>query len=176
MVRSQRLLHLLLVPPINVQSDPIARSSGLVINTMGWIDGGGYDLILETIKSLQADVIVVMGHDRLFAQLSEDVKTIKYHSPSSAAAGSADAGASSAAGGAQPTKHIEVIKLNRPGGVVERSRETRRDARKSRIKEYFYGPDRVSGCIIHLAVALRSRAGTVELQSASQDRSCTPSE
>jgi polyribonucleotide 5'-hydroxyl-kinase len=67
-------------------SDDLARVSGLVVNTMGWVEGEGYPVLLDAIRAFQADVVVVMGHDRLFAQLSEDVKKIEY---SAAAGGSA---------------------------------------------------------------------------------------
>jgi polyribonucleotide 5'-hydroxyl-kinase len=38
-----------------------------------------------------------------------------------------------------------VLKLARSGGVVQRDTPFRRAARKSRFKEYFYGPDRGPG-------------------------------
>ena len=37
---------------------------------------------------------------------------------------------------------MSVLKLARPGGASERSRESRRDARAARIQTYFYGPAR----------------------------------
>lgn len=115
----------------------------------------------------------LQGHDRLFAKLTEDVKRLRFPfrpvvagadgatatpaadvsassaaatggaaSSSSAAAGS---GASAAADGA--TKTVTVVKLARGGGVVERSREYRREARRARIREYFYGPYRPVGVL-----------------------------
>jgi polyribonucleotide 5'-hydroxyl-kinase len=136
--------------------DDTARVSGVVVNTMGWVDGAGYDLLLDTIRALAIDVIVVMGHDRVFARLAEDVKTIKVAAATASAAAAAGAGASSSsAGAAAPAAAaapgvagahpITVIKLARSGGVVERSREARRDARKARIREYFYGAPRAVG-------------------------------
>ena len=44
-------------------------ASGMVINTMGFIDGAGYDLLLHSIQALKADVVLVLGQDRLFSQL-----------------------------------------------------------------------------------------------------------
>jgi len=58
--------------------DDIARISGTIINTMGWIEGAGYTLLLDIIRYFQIDIVVVIGQDRLFAQLSEDIKTIEY--------------------------------------------------------------------------------------------------
>jgi polyribonucleotide 5'-hydroxyl-kinase len=130
--------------------DEAARVSGLVVNTMGWVDAGGYELLLDTARALAVDVIVVMGHDRVFARLAEDAKTLKFPAPagSAAAAASASSSADQSAGvpAATALGHpITVLKLARPGGVVERSREARRDARKARIREYFYGPARAVG-------------------------------
>lgn len=104
-----------------------ARASGLVINTMGWVDGMGYDLIKDAIKAFAVDVVVVMGHDRTFAALTEDAKTL---------------GVGTGAGVGGSAAPITVLKLARPGGVVERARETRRDSRFARIRTYFYGPPR----------------------------------
>ena len=97
-----------------------ARVGGLVINTFGWVDGLGYDLLLHAARAFAADVVVVMGHDRTFAQLSEDLKV-----------GSGGGGS----GG------VQLLKLNRSGGVVERSKDFRRDSRALRVRQYFYGAD-----------------------------------
>jgi polyribonucleotide 5'-hydroxyl-kinase len=145
--------------------DEAARVGGLLVNTMGWVDGGGYDLLLDTVRAFAIDVIVVMGHDRVFARLADDVKAIKFPVPpalaGAAAAGGAAGGAGASASAASASSSssataeapaasilghsITVLKLARPGGVVERGREARRDARKARIREYFYGPARAVG-------------------------------
>lgn len=41
-----------------------AAASGCIINTMGWVDGVGYELLLSTIRALQADVVLVIGQVR----------------------------------------------------------------------------------------------------------------
>ena len=33
----------------------------MVINTMGWVDGLGYDMLLHAIAALRADVVLVVG-------------------------------------------------------------------------------------------------------------------
>jgi polyribonucleotide 5'-hydroxyl-kinase len=38
-----------------------AAASGCIINTMGWVDGVGYELLVSTIRALQADVVLVIG-------------------------------------------------------------------------------------------------------------------
>eukprot|EP01023_Acetabularia_acetabulum_P032409 TRINITY_DN30261_c0_g1_i2.p1 TRINITY_DN30261_c0_g1~~TRINITY_DN30261_c0_g1_i2.p1 ORF type:complete len:430 (+),score=60.49 TRINITY_DN30261_c0_g1_i2:113-1402(+) len=87
-----------------------AAASGMFINTMGWIDGTGYNLLLNAIKALKVDVVLVMGHDRLYSQLEQEL-----------------------------TQQINVVKIPRSGGVVQRERNYRRRARNKRIREYFYG-------------------------------------
>ena len=107
-----------------------ARVGGLVINTFGWVDGLGYELLLHAARTFAVDTVVVMGHDRTFAQMSEDLK-----------APSAGGGAASAAAAAAAAAPITLLKLNRSGGVVERSKDFRRDARAMRVRQYFYGGD-----------------------------------
>ena len=119
-----------------MNNDEIARCSGLICNTMGWIDGAGYEIIVDAVKSLQCDIIIVMGNDRLFAQLSTEVANIKFP---------VIASSSNASGVSSSTKSVTVVKLSRPGGVVDRPIGYRREARKSRFKDYFYGSYKVQG-------------------------------
>ncbi len=71
--------------------DADARASGLIINTCGWIDASGYDVLLHCIEAFAIDVILVMGHDKLFSKFTSDA-----------------------------SDHITVVKLPKSGGVVER--------------------------------------------------------
>ena len=41
----------------------------MVINTMGWVEGLGFELLMHAIQAMQADVVLVVGQDRLFQQL-----------------------------------------------------------------------------------------------------------
>lgn len=91
-------------------------ASGTIVNTMGWINGEGYELLLHTIEALHVDVVVVIGHDKLYSDLSRAFKA--------------------------PTSNVQVVKLPKSGGVVTRQVSYRRDARDMRISEYFYGPSK----------------------------------
>jgi polyribonucleotide 5'-hydroxyl-kinase len=91
----------------------LAAESGMIINTCGWIDGLGYDLLLYQIKEFQADLIMVIDNDRLYNDLAAEMRT-------------------------QP--HIKVVKLPKSGGVVTRPQGYRRKSRTNKIREYFYGP------------------------------------
>ncbi|WIA39224.1 hypothetical protein OEZ86_005348 [Tetradesmus obliquus] len=100
-------------------SSPEVAAAGMVVNTMGYVDGLGYELLLHAIKSLKADVVLVMEQDRLFTQLTNQLKS--------------EVGAMG--------KTVSVVKLYKSGGVAQRSSSARQQARAARIKEYFYGPD-----------------------------------
>lgn len=71
--------------------DADARASGILINTAGWGDQAGYDILLQCILAFSVDVVLVMGHDKLYSKFSADVGD-----------------------------HVTVVKLPKSGGVVER--------------------------------------------------------
>jgi len=87
------------------------RASGLIVNTCGWVDGLGFDLLLYSIDTLMVDTVLVIDHERLFSDLSR-----KYSNAS-----------------------IRMVKLIKSGGVITRSQPYRRKMRIDRIREYFYG-------------------------------------
>ena len=94
------------------ESNPKASASGLIINTMGWVDGLGYELASHAISSMKSDVVLVMEQDRLFTKVTNDFKS---------------------------RPEVSVVKLAKSGGVVKREKDERRGARDRRIKEYFFG-------------------------------------
>lgn len=123
-----------------------ARSSGLVVNTCGWVDGVGFDLLVHCVEAFEIDVILVMGDDRLYFALTSSVN-----------------------------ESIAIVKLPRSGGAVERDSVTRRRCRKSRVQEYFYGrrvpsgvPQQLSPCRmdIRLSTVKILKAGGVQLSEA----------
>ena len=57
-----------------MQDNVDVQSAGLVINTMGFIEGLGYELLLHAINALRADVVLVLGQERLFNQLRTHLK------------------------------------------------------------------------------------------------------
>eukprot|EP00276_Gloeochaete_wittrockiana_P014102 CAMPEP_0184333008 /NCGR_PEP_ID=MMETSP1089-20130417/2094_1 /TAXON_ID=38269 ORGANISM="Gloeochaete wittrockiana, Strain SAG46.84" /NCGR_SAMPLE_ID=MMETSP1089 /ASSEMBLY_ACC=CAM_ASM_000445 /LENGTH=431 /DNA_ID=CAMNT_0026656627 /DNA_START=221 /DNA_END=1516 /DNA_ORIENTATION=+ len=92
-------------------TEPVIRSSGMIINTMGWVDGLGYDLLLHCMQAFEVDVALVLGHERLYVDLTNEVQG----------------------------KKTSVVKLAKSGGVVTRDPTFRRKSRMDRIREYFYG-------------------------------------
>ncbi|XP_057776196.1 protein CLP1 homolog [Salvia miltiorrhiza] len=90
-----------------------SRAAGMVINTMGWIEGVGYELLLHAIDTFNATVVLVLGQEKLWSMLRDVLKS---------------------------KANVDVVKLQKSGGVVSRNAKVRQKARGSRIREYFYGP------------------------------------
>lgn len=57
-----------------MQENVDVQAAGLIINTMGFIEGLGYELLLHAISALRADVVLVLGQERLFNQLRTHLK------------------------------------------------------------------------------------------------------
>ncbi|CAI5476647.1 unnamed protein product [Closterium sp. Yama58-4] len=109
-----------------------AAAAGIIANSMGWVDGAGYQLLLHSIDALRANVVLVLGQERLYSMLSE-------HYRSKAAAAATDGTAASSSSHAAA---VEVVKLVRSGGAVSRASKFRQRLRQAVIKAYFYGPER----------------------------------
>ncbi|KAF8013005.1 hypothetical protein BT93_I1000 [Corymbia citriodora subsp. variegata] len=90
-----------------------SRAAGMVVNTMGWIDGVGYELLQHAIDTFKANVVLVLGQEKLFSMLKKDVLKIN--------------------------PDVDVVKLQRSGGVVSRNQKYRQKFRSLRTREYFYG-------------------------------------
>lgn len=90
-----------------------STAAGMVINTMGWIDGVGYELLQHSIDTFKANVVLVLGQEKLFSMLKKDVLKVN--------------------------PNVDVVKLQRSGGVVSRNQKYRQKFRSLRMREYFYG-------------------------------------
>lgn len=93
-----------------------ARASGIIVNTNGWIQDDGYQLLLHTINAMRISVVLIMGHDRLYSMLKSQYVE----------------------------NDLKIIKLPRSGGVVSRDSNFLRQSRSMSMKRYFYG-DMVPG-------------------------------
>jgi len=92
-------------------NSPEVSSAGFIVNTCGWIEGLGYQLIIDTIEKFHCDIILVLGNDPLYENLRS-----KYNKGD-----------------------VTVCKVPKSSGVVVRNPDFRRKARFERFKEYFYG-------------------------------------
>ncbi|KAK9925134.1 hypothetical protein M0R45_033471 [Rubus argutus] len=89
-----------------------SQAAGMVINTMGWIEGAGYELLLHAIDTFNANVVLVLGQEKLCSMLRDVLKN---------------------------KSNVDVVKLQKSGGVVSRNVKFRQKSRSHRIREYFYG-------------------------------------
>lgn len=103
-----------------LETDEWARASGIIVNTNGWIQDEGYNLLLHAIQALRIDVVLVMGHDRLYSMLRSALRPATPE-------------------GSQAEDGIKIIKVPRSGGVVSREKDFMRQHRSRSMKRYFYG-------------------------------------
>lgn len=97
-----------------LKEDAKTHDGGCIINTAGFVDGVGYEFLLQQISDFKADILIVIGDDRLHSQLRNYAA-------------------------AQPAPQPSVIKLSKSGGVITRSAECRKAEQDGRLREYFYG-------------------------------------
>nr|XP_055033873.1 polyribonucleotide 5'-hydroxyl-kinase Clp1 [Misgurnus anguillicaudatus]XP_055033874.1 polyribonucleotide 5'-hydroxyl-kinase Clp1 [Misgurnus anguillicaudatus] len=87
-----------------------ASVGGCIINTCGWVKGSGYQALFHCASAFQVDVVLVLDQERLYNELKRDLPHF-----------------------------VRVVLLPKSGGVVERSKDCRRETRDEKIREYFYG-------------------------------------
>ncbi|KAI7847551.1 Pre-mRNA cleavage complex II protein Clp1-domain-containing protein [Circinella umbellata] len=93
-------------------ADDESRTSGCIIDTAGLIDHIGYDLIQHAINEFDVNVVICLGHERLYSDMTRILKD---------------------------KSSIQVVKLSKSGGVVERDKQFKNQLQRSKIQEYFYG-------------------------------------
>jgi polyribonucleotide 5'-hydroxyl-kinase len=120
-------------------------SSGIILKTTGWIDGPGYDLLLEAIQLFSIDIVIVIGHDRLYSLLSSFAVASSSTDPSSPS--------------------LTVVKLPKSGGTVSRNESDRRRLRRGKITEYFYGKRSPGDLLSSLTSLASSSSAALSLQS-----------
>ncbi|RUP46047.1 Pre-mRNA cleavage complex II protein Clp1-domain-containing protein [Jimgerdemannia flammicorona] len=105
--------HHFLTPTIQpTPMNSAARIAGLIIDTTGLIDHVGYEIIQHAIEEFSVNVIIALGHERLYSDMVRILKD---------------------------NQTVSVIKLAKSGGVVERDASFRRQTQMHKIQEYFYG-------------------------------------
>lgn len=126
-----------------------AKSSGIIVNGCGWIEDMGYELMKHTIQALHINVVLVMGHDRLYSMLSTNYNKMREQKQ--------NGDVSIHEGMAIP----KVIKLARSGGIVSRDSSFRRVSRSLSMKQYFYGESIVSPSAYTNVAASISASGSM---------------
>ncbi|KAG1054862.1 hypothetical protein G6F43_003150 [Rhizopus delemar] len=93
--------------------DEDCRTAGIVIDTSGLVDQVGYETIQHTIEAFDVNVVIVLGHERLYSDMNRILSA------------------------KQP--EISIIKLSKSGGVVERDKQFKNLLQRTKVHEYFYG-------------------------------------
>ena len=125
-------------------SDGAAETSGCIVNTCGWVEGPGYELLVDTISVLDIDVVLVLDQERLYNDLLQKVRRcqsteskcdlltlsckffLATHRSLPFQCASMD-------------RPISVVRLNKSGGVSVRSKIHRKVQRNAAVRSYFYG-------------------------------------
>ncbi|KAJ4902663.1 Protein CLP1-like protein 5 [Raphanus sativus] len=90
-----------------------SRRSGMVIDTMGWTNGLGYELLLHAIRTFNASVVIVLGQE---TKLTNDLnKAFRFK------------------------KNVQILNLERSSGVFPRNSDLRKTLRNNSIQKYFNG-------------------------------------
>jgi len=89
-----------------------AETSGVIINTCGWVRGEGYNQIKHIAMAFEVDIIIVLDQERVYNDLVRDMP-----------------------------KFVKIVWQPKSGGVVGRNQEQRMESRDMRVKQYFYGPN-----------------------------------
>jgi polyribonucleotide 5'-hydroxyl-kinase len=102
-----------------LNNDEQARVSGTIINTNGWIQDEGFELLLHAAEAFRISVLLVLGHDRLYSMMISHFKKLQKENANLIIP--------------------RILKLPRSGGVVSRPSDFIRQSRSRAVKKYFYG-------------------------------------
>jgi polyribonucleotide 5'-hydroxyl-kinase len=102
-----------------IDKDAIVRHSGVIVDTPGTLvekeKDANYSMVANAVAEFGVSVIVVVGHERLFADMQRKFK--------------------GRAG-------LSVVKIPKSGGVIDKSPEYIRAQQARSIQQYFYGTRR----------------------------------
>ncbi len=100
-----------------MQENVDVQAAGLIINTMGFIEGLGYELLLHAIGALKADVVLVLGQERLFNQLRTHLRFVQTTLPALLKSASIGRGAVPC-GSTVPYQTRDIIVLSRSSAAI----------------------------------------------------------
>ena len=88
---------------------PEARHAGCLVDSCGWVEGGGYSSLLHAAREFEVYTVIVLDHEKLFVDMQRDLP------------------------------RVHVLHFPKSGGVVARSKAARKASRRERTRAYFYG-------------------------------------
>ncbi|MCJ1312243.1 Cleavage polyadenylation factor subunit clp1 [Agyrium rufum] len=102
-----------------MEDDPLAKQAGCIVDTAGSITQGkeGYDLIQHMVAEFSVNLLIILGSERLYSDMSR-----RFSKP--------------ATPNAEP---VNVVKLDKSGGCVDRDKQYLQQMRLNQIREYFFG-------------------------------------
>ena len=109
-------------------NDEAIRASGIIVNMCGRVDEVGYQEMLHVVQSYSIELVLVLGHDRLYSKLNKEL--------SSSDCNSSRKGLRLAS---NPNSSIVTVKLPRSGGATDRDSTVRKNVRAHLTSKYFYG-------------------------------------
>ncbi|EMD95844.1 hypothetical protein COCC4DRAFT_122910 [Bipolaris maydis ATCC 48331] len=103
-----------------LEEDKLSKQAGFIIDSSGAIShgkNGVYDNIEHIVSEFSVNVVITLGSERLYSDLSRKFSTRT----------------------TDPSESVSVIRLDKSGGCVDRSETYMRALRHAQIKEYFFG-------------------------------------
>ncbi|KAJ3436613.1 polyribonucleotide 5'-hydroxyl-kinase clp1 [Anaeramoeba flamelloides] len=136
-----------------VELDEAARTSGIVVNTIGCIEKSGLDLLKFIIKTFGIEYVIVIGDERLSNMLSnltlepkkikkeEEIKNEKEEENEIKTEKEEEKEGEKEKETKEiiEPKKVQIIQLKKSGGVVVIDEKERKTIRKILYKRYFYG-------------------------------------
>lgn len=116
-----QLVQLLKCLEARDETFPAARANGWIVKAPSFESKENYQHVLETVRSLDPHVIVVVGYDRLHHDLTDLLQE------------------------RLSKKLLQIVNLPRSGGVLHHGQDHLNHLRQLQIREYFYGPQRELG-------------------------------
>ncbi|KAH6882683.1 mRNA cleavage and polyadenylation factor IA/II complex [Alternaria rosae] len=104
-----------------LEEDTLSKQAGFIIDSSGAISqgrNGVYDNIEHIVSEFSVNVVITLGSERLYSDLSRKF---------------------AARTGGDPSETVSVVRLDKSGGCVDRSEEYMKALRHAQIKEYFFG-------------------------------------
>jgi polyribonucleotide 5'-hydroxyl-kinase len=114
------------------------KAAGIIVNTSGWIEDKGYQILLHTIQALRINVILVLKSEKLYSMLQSHFKKVKE------SMNNGDVVVGGGVANVAVTVVPKVIKLRESGGLCSRNVDFRSITRRDCIKRYFYGESIIS--------------------------------
>jgi len=101
-----------------LEEDASARQAGLIVDTPGALNDpkSNYDLINHIVSEFSINLILTIGSERLFNDMSRRFST-----------------------GRSSEEAIPVLRITKPGGAVERDTVYMKQLRTQQIRQYFFG-------------------------------------